>query len=391
MKRSALVLSVVIVLALTAAAPALAGRNLAVGVNENAVKGRADISSVANDLGFGYYRVTQGWEPGQTEPSASDAASIADAVRNAGSQKILLSVFGRASAAPTSVSSRAAYCSFVSSLLDRFPQITDVNIWNEANLSYFWKPQFNRNGSSAAPAAYEALMARCYDTIKSRHPSVRVMTSISPRGNDKPHAPSNISHSARNFIAKMGQAYRRSQRRARIFDAWGQNVYGSSSRERPWVRHRLDIGQGDYPRLLSYLRSAFGGTRQPVPGQKDVRIWYLENGFQTGVSAKRSFYGDSETDRAVVAPLGGRIDQASQLTDAIRLAYCQPAVGGFFNFLLADEPNLRGWQSGVHFADWTPKPSYQAFKRVIAEANSRRVDCAKLKTRIKKLGGQPGF
>jgi hypothetical protein len=391
MKRSALVLSVVIVLALTAAAPALAGRNLAVGVNENAVKGRADISSVANDLGFGYYRVTQGWEPGQTEPSASDAASIADAVRNAGSQKILLSVFGRASAAPTSASSRAAYCSFVSSLLDRFPQITDVNIWNEANLSYFWKPQFNRNGSSAAPAAYEALMARCYDTIKSRHPSVRVMTSISPRGNDKPHAPSNISHSARNFIAKMGQAYRRSQRRARIFDAWGQNVYGSSSRERPWVRHRLDIGQGDYPRLLSYLRSAFGGTRQPVPGQKDVRIWYLENGFQTGVSAKRSFYGDNETDRAVVAPLGGRIDQASQLTDAIRLAYCQPAVGGFFNFLLADEPNLRGWQSGVHFADWTPKPSYQAFKRVIAEANSRRVDCAKLKTRIKKLGGQPGF
>ena len=74
-----------------------------------------------------------------------------------------------------------------------------------------------------------------------------------------------------------------------------------------------------------------------------------------------------------------------------RLAYCQPAVGGFFNFLLADEPNLRGWQSGVLYPDWTPKPSYDAFKRVIAEANSHRVNCAKLKTRIQKLGGRPGF
>ena len=59
--------------------------------------------------------------------------------------------------------------------------------------------------------------------------------------------------------------------------------------------------------------------------------------------------------------------------------------------LLADDPNLLGWQSGVLFADWTAKPSYNAFKRAIHEANSRRVNCAKLKTRIQKLGGRPGF
>ena len=387
--RFAAVLSLVLVLAASGAAPALAGRNLVVGVNDDAVKWHPGISSIANDLGLGYYRVTQGWQPGQTQPSDSDVASINAAVANAGSQKIILSVFGSPDSAPRSASSRAAYCSFVSSLLDRVPQIAAVNIWNEANLSHFWKPQFNRNGSSAAPAAYEALMARCYDTIKRSHPSVRVITSISPRGNDNPRARSNISHSARNFIKGMGKAYRGSHRRARIFDAWGQNVYGSTSKERPWAHHRLDIGEGDYLRLLSYLTSAFGGTRQPVPGKKDVRIWYLEDGFQTGVGAKRSFYGNAETDRAVVAPVGGPVDQASQLTDAIRLAYCQPAVGGFFNFLLADEGSLHGWQSGILFADWTPKPSYVALKNVIAEVNSHRVNCAKLKTRIKKLGGSP--
>ncbi|MGN6429752.1 MAG: hypothetical protein ACTHNB_03340, partial [Gaiellaceae bacterium] len=367
----------------------LAGGGLVVGVNVDAVMWRPDISAVGSDHNRGYSRVTLGWERGRTPPSDSDAASIAAALANAGSQKILLSVFGSADAAPRNASSRADYCGFVSSVLDRFPQIAAVNIWNEANLAYFWKPQFTSRGSSAAPAAYEELMARCYDAIKSRHPSVRVITSISPRGNDRPHAPSNVSHSARNFIEKMGQAYRRSHRRARIFDVWGQNVYGSNSKERPWTRHRRDIGEGDYARLLSYLRPAFGGTHQPVPGQKDVRIWYLEDGFQTSVAAKRILYFSTETDHAVVASLGttSQLDQASQLTDAVRLAYCQPAVGGFFNFLLADESNLHGWQSGVFFSDWTPKPSYQAFKSVIAEANAGRVNCVKLRARIKRLGG----
>ena len=112
--RFAVVLSLVLVFAASGAAPALAGRNLVVGVNDDAVKWRPGISSISNDLGLGYYRVTQRWEPGQTQPSASDVASIDAAITNAGSQKILLSVFGSSGSAPRSVSSRAEYCSFVS-------------------------------------------------------------------------------------------------------------------------------------------------------------------------------------------------------------------------------------------------------------------------------------
>jgi len=51
--------------------PALAGRSLVVGVNEDAVKSRPGISSTANDLGLGYYRVTQRWEAGRSQPSAA--------------------------------------------------------------------------------------------------------------------------------------------------------------------------------------------------------------------------------------------------------------------------------------------------------------------------------
>src|SRR5215216_2944232 len=200
MKRFALVLTVV--LALSGAASATAGRNLVVGVNDDAVKSREGISSVANALGLGYYRVTQRWQPGQTQPSPSDTAALNAAVQNAGSQKLLLNVFGTASAAPRTAPQRAAYCGFVSSLLDRYPQITAVNIWNEANLSYFWKPQFNRNGSSAAPAAYEALMARCYDAIKRSHPSV-VSSPRSRRAATTTLAP------ARTFPTPRGTSSRR--------------------------------------------------------------------------------------------------------------------------------------------------------------------------------------
>ena len=281
--RFAVVLSLVLVFAASGAAPALAGRNFVVGVNEDAVKWRPGISSISTDLGLGYYRVTQGWQPGQTQLSDSDAASINEAVKNAGSQKILLSVFGSASAAPVGATSRAQYCSFVSSVLDRFPQIAAVNIWNEANLSYFWKPQFNRNGSSAAPAAYEALLARCFTRSRAGIRPCRMLTSLSPRGNDNPHAVSNISHSVKNFVAKLGQyTAARDRRRARSSTAGGRTSTARARASAPGARHRLDIGEGDYPRLLSYLRSAFRGTRQPVPGQKDVRIWYLEDGFQTG-------------------------------------------------------------------------------------------------------------
>jgi hypothetical protein len=41
-----------------------------------------------------------------------------------------------------------------------------------------------------------------------------------------------------------------------------------------------------------------------------------------------------------------------------------------------DEPILAGWQSGVLWADMTPKPSYQPFKDAVRRVAAGRVDCA---------------
>jgi hypothetical protein len=65
-----------------------------------------------------------------------------------------------------------------------------------------------------------------------------------------------------------------------------------------------------------------------------------------------------------------------QLEDAIRVAYCQPAVGAYFNFHLYDERDLTGWQSGVFWPDGQPKAAYQALRQATAAVNSQSVNCA---------------
>jgi hypothetical protein len=262
-------------------------------------------------------------------------------------------------------------------------------IWNEPNVSRFWRPQFNADATSAAPAAYEALLARCWDVLHRARPSVNVIAATAARGNDKPLASGSVSHSPGNFYRKLGEAYRESGRTLPILDTIGHNPYPASSAERPWTRHPgTMIGEGDYDKLMSVLQEAFGGTAQPLPGQGRVTIWYMEQGFQTTIDASKSpFYRGTETDRQLLPPWIARTtagnsdglapDQATQLTDALQLAYCQPAVGAFFNFELADEASLAGWQSGLLWADLTPKPSYQPFKAAVKTVAAGHVDCTR--------------
>jgi hypothetical protein len=138
---------------------------------------------------------------------------------------------------------------------------------------------------------------------------------------------------------------------------------------------------------MNTLETAFRGTHQPVPGNRGVTIWYVEDGFQTvPVPEKRRFYHGRENDRFALPAVAserhrkaGGIDQAMQLKAAIQLAYCQPSVSGFLNFELLDEDRLGGWQSGLLWRDRTKKPSYEAFKELVAEVRAKDIDCSKVR------------
>lgn len=354
--------------------------------------------TTAKLLGADGFRVPIYWHSGQTRLNAAQTGDWDRAVAQALDMRVVVVVTGTAAKrTPQTASARTAYCTFVRDLLERYPTINDIVIWNEPNKSLDWQPQF-LNGRSVAPAAYGALLARCYDMLHEARREVNILApATSPNGNDDPRAVSNISHSPANFIVRLGQAYRASGRTGPIFDNVAHHNYGATPSERPWREHPgTMIAEGDWTRLVEALQTGFAGTPQPVPGrcvqEKCALIWYLEAGYQTTIAAsKRRFYtsrenvpapvpaagpGDSAThpDAASRAP-----DQGTQITDGARLAYCQPYVAAFFNYLLRDDADLRGWQSGAVWRDGTPKPSFPAFRRVFEEIHQDEVDCASLK------------
>jgi hypothetical protein len=376
--------------------PARADSNLLFGFSDDSAKWEgANVTDPARDIGAAALRLSLRWSPGQTELDQETANQLDYAIAAAGGLRIVLSATGPASSPPLDAAARTQFCTYVRNALVRYPSVSDVVIWNEPNLSYFWKPQWNPDGTSASPAAYEALLARCWDVLHAYRSDVNVLApATSPRGNDDPDATSNISHSPVNFIKKLADAYRASGREQRILDGVAQHVYGNSNKERPFQMHlgSTVIAEGDWATLVKTLSDAFKGTGQTVPGQSCylapcVSIWYLETGWQTTVDpAKSVLYTGTENVVPIPADAGGDTsptpapdspapDQATQFRYAVRLAYCQPYVAAIFNFLVRDETSLPGWQSGVLWSDLTPKPSYPALKQVVGEANARTLSC----------------
>jgi PASTA domain len=350
------------------------------------------------DLGARAFRVTLHWNAGETDLTSQDVADLSKATSVTTGLRLVLAVYGSPASAPQDDASRTQFCTFAKNALARFPSIDDVVIWNEPNVSAFWRPQFNADGSSAAPAAYEALAARCWDALHAFRSTINVIgPATSPRGNDNPNAASNISHSPVTFIERMGLAYRATGRTKPLFDTVGQHVYQNFFAERPFLIHTIGnmIAEGDWNKLLQTLHVAFDGTAQPVPGPGCTPacppIWYLESGFQTSVPVyDAGAYTGSENVVTIPDFAGGEIqfpdpsplattrapDQATQLRYAVRLAYCQPYVGAIFNFLLRDEADLAGWQSGVLWADGTRKGSFAPLASVVADANTHTISCA---------------
>jgi len=379
--------------ALAAAAPALGGRGMLIGASDDALKWHTtDAIVVGQQLSLEAFRVTLRWRAGQTALDQSDVGVLNDVTFRGGAAfRIVLSVYSDSPAdAPVTAEERDTYCSFVRNVLRRYPLINDVVIWNEPNLSMFWQPQFDASGQSAAPAAYAALLAECYDALHGVRPEVNVIAPATSRdGNDNPWAENNVSHSPGNFIRELGLAYRASGRHRPIFDVVGHHPHSLDATERPWKTHAgTAISLADWSKLMDVLREAFAGTPQPIPGE-GVPIWYLEVGYQTTVPADKEYFG--RENWGVLPPWAGgeanvpqpvlseAPDQGTQLIDAGRLAYCEPYVGAYFNFLLWDDSDLGGWQSGLLWRDGTRKESWEAFERLSGEIRTDRVDCGKLK------------
>jgi hypothetical protein len=358
----ALLAATAVAVALAAPAVAEAGSGLVVGAAEDDVRVSTAAEAEARMMklriaGYRAVRVTSIWMPGQAKPSDAELRVLQN-VTEAGERhgvRVYVTVMHPGSrTTPLTDEARGDFAANAAALVRAVPGVRHVIIGNEPNLNRFWLPQFELDGSSAAPAAYLALLAQTYDALKGVSSSVKVYgVAVSPRGSDR-HDGQRPTHSPTRFIEQLGVAYRASGRDRPVMDAFAIHPYGDNSSQAPSVGHPLStsIGIADYDKLVTLLGQAFDGTAQPG---SELPILYGEFGVESQIpESKASLYTGAEP--ATTRPVD-EATQASYYSQALSLSFCQPNVEGVLLFLARDERARPAWQSGVFYVDGTAKTS----------------------------------
>jgi hypothetical protein len=373
---------VVILALLACVAPANAAASMKMQIGAAEDEGRNSDPAVARakmDLakaaGFDAIRITAIWAPGQNkvDPNQLDALQAAASAAVFDHLQVTVTVmpFGSRTT-PLTATAQRQFASFAANLVKNVPLIHAFIIGNEPNINRFWLPQFGPNGEDVAATSYEQLLAQTYDAIKAADKKAFVIGgSVSPHGGDDPNAPRK-THSPTKFITDMGAAYRASGRKKPIMDGFAFHPYGDNSSVGPTVAHpnSTSIGVADYGKLVGLLGAAFDGTAQL--GSK-LPIIYDEYGVESRIppSKLRLYHGVEPTTTKPV-PVQ---TQAAYYDEALTMAACQPTVQAVFLFHVTDETDLNRWQSGVYYADGTPKPTRAVVKQTIAQVRSGDVDC----------------
>jgi hypothetical protein len=366
------------------AALALAGAArgaLLIGVTEDAGKngdaGTAFYNTLA-DLGLTQNRISINWDPTQPDaiPAQPEIVSWLPQALTAGTRIVFAVAPLHKRDLTSSPAAPAKFAAFLQQVALAFPQVKDYVIGNEPNQPYFWLPQFNPKGKPVSAAAYEPVLARAYDALKAVDPTINVIgIGLSPRGNDNPRAPNNISRSPVRFLKELGAAYRASHRAKPLMDQLGFHPYPHSSADSIATGYIWpNAGMVNLGRIKQAVWDAFHGTAQPTfaePGlklrtsSKPLTFALDEVGWQVAVEPDLAgLYFGTEPDRTT-----DEVTQARIYGSLIKRAECDASVTSLSFFHLADEADLGRWQSGLERADGTHRPSYEAVKETIAQTH----------------------
>jgi len=377
------VLIAVLLVGLAGTAPAVSAhpapakpKTLFVGAAEDAAKDGGAIGAdakmtLAALAGFDTIRLTSIWHPGERAITGGEQATLQAVADSAALHgiRLIVSVYPYGSrTVPQYATPRAQFAAYAASIPRFVPSIRYVIVGNEPNLNRFWMPQFTKSGLDAAATSYLGLLAQSYDAIKAVAPGTIVIGgSLAPRGSDNPLL-SRPTHSPTRFILDLGAAYRRSHRTRPVMDWFSIHPYLERSSLPPTVTHprSTTISIADYDKLVRSLGRAFDGTRQRG---STLPILYDEFGVQTSAPVdKRQLYANHELPSAVDS-----IDETTQgryYRQALQLAACQKNVVGLLFFHVSDEADLDRWQSGVYYADDTPKSDLPAVKAAALAARA---------------------
>jgi hypothetical protein len=214
------------------------------------------------------------------------------------------------------------------------PKVSYWLAWNEPNNPAWLSPQAQR-GRFVSPQTYAKICNAVVTGVKSTLTrGVKVGCGVTaPRGNNNPR-------SSRPSVTPI--AFLRGMKRygAKGFDAYAHHPYYNFKNETPNTKPRgtTSVTMGNIEVLDRELRKLYGAKR----------IWITEYGYQT--QPPRDAFGVTMKQ------------QATYMKQAWTKAKRHPRIDMFTWFLLKDDTNLSGWQSGLMTPRWAKKPSYTAFK-----------------------------
>jgi hypothetical protein len=334
-----------------------------------------DGAEYAADSGESFYTAMAGvglrqsvisvrWQP--SDPTAIPNADRLDKVVPVAVRHGLKVVFAVYPYPPREIESGlatpAGFAAWIDGVAARYPQVRQYVVGNEPNQPAFWRPQFGASGRNVSAARFGAFLAAAYDTLKARDPGLKVIgVGLSPRGNDKPNALSNVSTSPVRFLTALGAWYRATGRTRPLMDGFSFHPYpnqatDSLGRGYPWP----GAGFVNLGRIKQGLWDAFHETPQPTTVD-GLKLYLDEVGWQVDTSYLLGY------ENIENVPVTDEITQAEVYAALVRQARCDPDVAEVNVFGFYDDPDRRGFQAALHRVDGTPRPAADAVRQALQE------------------------
>jgi hypothetical protein len=340
--------SIVVALALLAAAPAGASPGASFGIQDDAwlMYGPGTLAerlTTLDNLGVGVVRLTLRFDQvaaqrpsSPRDPEAYDwgvYGDVLDALHARG-LTALVTLYGSprwangggtAAALPTK-----GFGDFAAAAAVRFPWVRLWTAWNEPNSRTFSVP--------VSPRLY---VQRVLNPAYAALHSVSVRNQVAGGVTSPRKTPSGMSPLA--FMQGMRAAHAR-------LDAYAQNPYPVTRTETPFRSSCSRCGyytMANLPRIRADVTRYFGSKP----------LWLTEYGYQT-----------NPPDRLLGVSYA---QQAAYIGEAALRVWEQPGVTVLIHFLVRDEPSLGGWQSGLFTVGGAAKLAYHAFALPLAEMSRR--------------------
>jgi hypothetical protein len=231
-------------------------------------------------------------------------------------------------------------------------QVATWSIWNEPNQPQFLMPQFVK-GKAASPKLYRRLYQAAYAGLRSTPSNAKdkiLIGETSPRGNSHIVAPLAF---LRGTLCLSSKYVKSKSCKGLQASGYAQHAYTTSQGPRFVPPSHDDVTIGVLPRLVSALDKA--GKAGALP--RGLPIYLTEFGIQ---SSPDDISGVSLSK------------QAAYLAISEHIAYVNPRVAAFSQYLLSDDPprssgyKYSGFESGLVSSNGKEKPAYQGFRLPLA-------------------------